>query len=87
MSKIILLIVVVAVAFMWFNKNKKNKQLAIENASAGSAFLAENAKDVDVATTDSGLQYKVLQQGTGDVHPKATDSVTVHYHLSRWQGF
>lgn len=80
MSKIILLVVVVAVAFMWFNKSKKNKLVAIENASAGSAFLADNAKDPDVSTTASGLQYKVLQQGTGNEHPKATDNVKVHYH-------
>jgi peptidylprolyl isomerase len=80
MSKIILLVIVVALAFMWFNKNKKNKLLAIENASAGSTFLAENAKDPDVSTTASGLQYKILQQGTGNEHPKATDNVKVHYH-------
>ncbi|KJZ10510.1 MAG: FKBP-type peptidyl-prolyl cis-trans isomerase [Marinomonas sp.] len=80
MSKIILLVIIVALAFLWFNKSKKNKQLAIENASAGSAFLAENAKDPDVVTTDSGLQFKILQQGTGDVHPNATDQVKVHYH-------
>lgn len=80
MSKIILLVIIVAVAFMWFNKNKKNKQLAIENASAGTSFLTENAKDPDVSTTESGLQYKVLQQGTGDVHPSASDNVKVHYH-------
>jgi len=80
MSKIILLVIVVAVAFMWFNKNKKNKLVAVENASAGSAFLAENAKDPDVSTTESGLQYKILQPGTGDTHPKASDNVKVHYH-------
>ncbi len=80
MSKIILLVIVVAVAFMWFNKNKKNKLVAIENASAGSAFLAENAKDPDVSSTESGLQYKILQPGTGDTHPNASDNVKVHYH-------
>lgn len=33
----------------------------------------------DAIKTDSGLASKVLQPGTGDVHPKATDQVTVHY--------
>ena len=80
MSKIILLILIVAIAFMFYNKSKKNKQAAIENASAGSAFLADNAKDPDVVTTESGLQFKILQTGTGDIHPKATDNVKVHYH-------
>lgn len=32
-----------------------------------------------VKKTASGLKYKVLSEGSGDVHPKATDNVTVHY--------
>ncbi|EAQ67310.1 putative peptidyl-prolyl cis-trans isomerase, FKBP-type [Marinomonas sp. MED121] len=80
MSKIILLILIVAIAFMFYNKSKKNKQAAIENASTGSAFLADNAKDPDVVTTESGLQFKILETGTGDIHPKASDNVKVHYH-------
>ncbi len=34
----------------------------------------------EVKTTASGLKYQVLKSGTGTVHPKATDTVTVHYH-------
>lgn len=45
---------------------------------AGEQFLAENAKKDGVITTASGLQYKVLTQGTG-AKPKTTDSVNVHY--------
>lgn len=44
----------------------------------GQAYLAANAKKDGVHTTDSGLQYKVLQEGTGK-SPKATDTVLVHY--------
>lgn len=33
-----------------------------------------------VKTTASGLKYEVLKSGSGTVHPKATDTVTVHYH-------
>ncbi|HHB80079.1 MAG TPA: FKBP-type peptidyl-prolyl cis-trans isomerase [Saprospiraceae bacterium] len=44
----------------------------------GKAFLAENATKEGVKTTASGLQYKVLKEGTGK-QPKATDVVTVHY--------
>ena len=47
--------------------------------AAGQAFLAANAKKEGVVTTASGLQYKVLQAGTGP-KPKATDTVNVHYH-------
>ena len=45
---------------------------------AGQAFLAANAKKEGVVTTASGLQYKVLQVGTG-TRPKATNTVNVHY--------
>ena len=44
----------------------------------GEQFLADNAKKEGVQTTASGLQYMVLEQGTG-AKPKATDRVTVHY--------
>ena len=45
---------------------------------AGQAFLAANAKKEGVVTTATGLQYKVLEAGTG-ARPKATDTVNVHY--------
>ncbi len=44
----------------------------------GKAFLAENAERPEVTKLPSGLQYEVLQEGTGAT-PKATDRVTVHY--------
>ena len=44
----------------------------------GQAYLLENAKKEGVHTTASGLQYKVLTEGTGK-SPKATDTVLVHY--------
>ena len=49
------------------------------NIEAGKEFLAENAKRDGVTTTATGLQYEVLEEGTG-VMPKETDKVTVHYH-------
>ncbi len=45
---------------------------------AGSDFLAANAKKEGVVTLPSGLQYKVLVKGTGDV-AAADDEVTVKY--------
>lgn len=42
------------------------------------AFLAENRKQSGVFATPSGLQYKVLQQGTG-VRPRPDQRVRVHY--------
>ncbi|MEM6397691.1 MAG: FKBP-type peptidyl-prolyl cis-trans isomerase [Bacteroidota bacterium] len=46
----------------------------------GTNFLAENAQRPEVKVTDSGLQYEVLQEGSGGQKPKATNTVTVHYH-------
>ena len=48
------------------------------NAAAGKAFLEENGKRVEVNVTPSGLQYEVLEEGTGKL-PSAGDNVTVHY--------
>jgi FKBP-type peptidyl-prolyl cis-trans isomerase len=44
----------------------------------GEAFLAENAKKEGVKVLPSGLQYKVIKEGTGK-QPKKTDTVSVHY--------
>jgi FKBP-type peptidyl-prolyl cis-trans isomerase FklB len=52
-------------------KSKFNKQ-------EGELFLAQNKKRPEVTTTESGLQYEVLVQGTGE-QPTAADTVTCHY--------
>mgnify|MGYP000474708075 CR=1 FL=1 len=51
---------------------------AAANKKAADAFLAENKGKAGVVTLPSGLQYKVLTEGTGAT-PKETDTVTVHY--------
>lgn len=51
---------------------------ADEALKAGETFLADNAKREGIKVTDSGLQYEVLTEGTGD-KPSAADRVTVHY--------
>ena len=47
-------------------------------AEAGKKFLAENKTKPGIATTKSGLQYKILTEGTGK-SPKPSDTVTVNY--------
>ena len=49
-----------------------------ENTKEGEAYLAENVKKDGVKTTESGLQYEILKEGSG-ASPSATDTVTVHY--------
>ncbi|MDR3192980.1 MAG: FKBP-type peptidyl-prolyl cis-trans isomerase [Treponema sp.] len=41
-------------------------------------FLAENSRKEGIITTDTGLQYEVITEGTG-VHPQVTDTVRVNY--------
>jgi len=53
--------------------------LGEEAAQANVDFLAENAQQEGVITTDSGLQYQVLEEGEGEVSPGPDDVVTVHY--------
>ena len=48
------------------------------NKKAGEDFLKKNAKKEDVKTLESGVQYKVIKEGTG-VIPKDTSRVKVHY--------
>jgi FKBP-type peptidyl-prolyl cis-trans isomerase FklB len=54
------------------------KKLGEKNKKEGEAFLAENKKKEGVKTLASGLQYKVIKEGTGK-KPKVTDTVTTHY--------
>jgi len=48
------------------------------NKEEGEKFLAANAKKEGVKTLESGVQYKVLKEGTGIV-PADTSLVKVHY--------
>lgn len=52
----------------------------------GETFLAQNKTKPGIKTTASGLQYEVLNPGTG-AQPKATDQVTVHYKGTLLNGF
>jgi FKBP-type peptidyl-prolyl cis-trans isomerase FklB len=59
-------------------KYAERKKKAEEYRGEGRDFLAANAKKPGVVTLSSGLQYKVLKEGTGK-SPGAHDSVTVNY--------
>lgn len=48
------------------------------NREEGEAFLAANAGRDGVQVTESGLQYRVIEEGDG-ARPAASDQVTVHY--------
>ena len=60
------------------DKAAKEEKLYGPNRDAGKKFLAENAKNDSVITLPSGLQYKVLVEGHGEV-PQADETVQVNY--------
>jgi len=62
------------------NQDRARKQAALSdtNLKAEKEFLIDNKSKAGVKTTASGLQYKVLRQGTG-AKPQATDKVKVNY--------
>ena len=56
----------------------REKKRMAELQKKNATFLEENKKNEGVVALPSGLQYKVVKQGSGP-KPKATDTVTVHY--------
>ena len=61
-------------------RHNTNKAKAQKNLSVGAVFLASNSSDIGVVVTSSGLQYKVLNQGEGQIKPLVSSKVKVHYH-------
>ncbi|GAB3275024.1 FKBP-type peptidyl-prolyl cis-trans isomerase [Parahaliea aestuarii] len=55
-------------------------ELAQKRAELASQFLTANAAREEVSTTASGLQYEVLEAGSGEGSPGPADQVVVHYH-------
>jgi FKBP-type peptidyl-prolyl cis-trans isomerase FklB len=59
-------------------EQEKMEKEGAENKAKGEAFLAKNAGEPGIKSLPNGLQYKVLQDGTGAM-PGPKDSVTVKY--------
>lgn len=59
-------------------QRKRSVERELEMLAAGEAFMEENARKEGVQTTESGLQYEILEAGTGE-RPGPQDQVTVHY--------
>ena len=68
----------VAQTMMQAIKAKELEKTYGPNKEAGEKFLAENAKKDGVKTLPSGVQYKVIKEGTGAI-PADTSLVKVHY--------
>ncbi|MGX9416679.1 FKBP-type peptidyl-prolyl cis-trans isomerase [Vibrio sp. RC27] len=72
--------ILLAMGIILFYRNWKASRAAVEHIEAGTRFLAENGQRDGVITTKSGLQYEIVEEGTGEVHPSSASKVTVHYH-------
>lgn len=80
MFKIIIIVIAIALIAFFAQRTISNKKSASENIKKGTDFLDANKNKDGVQTTSSGLQYLVLNAGTGSEHPGPTDHVKVHYH-------
>ena len=66
-------------------RKAEQDRIAGENLEKGKAFLEENRAKEGVKVLASGLQYKVISEGTGAV-PTASDKVTaLSWHVSGWE--
>ncbi|MEZ8465937.1 FKBP-type peptidyl-prolyl cis-trans isomerase [Vibrio splendidus] len=80
MSKFIIPVIVFILAGFMIYRTWMNHKSGEENIEQGQQFLVENGTKEGVVTTESGLQYLVLEEGTGTEHPTKNSKVTVHYH-------
>ena len=58
--------------------DKRMAAVSSENADKSAKMLAANGKKSGVVTTESGLQYQIVREGTG-VKPGERDTVEVNY--------
>jgi FKBP-type peptidyl-prolyl cis-trans isomerase len=65
-------------AEMMKKQQNQAQKLAETNKATGEKFLAENKAKAGVVTLPSGLQYKIIKEGTGP-KPTATDTVVTNY--------
>jgi len=57
---------------------KQKEAEGVKNLEEGKKFLEENAKKEGVISDPEGFQYKMMQEGSGEM-PKETDVVKVNY--------
>ncbi|GAB3099340.1 FKBP-type peptidyl-prolyl cis-trans isomerase [Aestuariicella hydrocarbonica] len=80
MVKVVAAILAVVVLVFMVQRAFAGKDVWQENLAQGAAFLEQNKTKDGVITTASGLQYLVLQEGTGTEKPGPRDKVKVSYH-------
>jgi FKBP-type peptidyl-prolyl cis-trans isomerase FkpA/FKBP-type peptidyl-prolyl cis-trans isomerase FklB len=69
-----------AMKAMYEKRKEKESHAATENKKKGDEFLSANKTKEGVKTTESGLQYKIDEEGDAKAEsPKPDSLVTVHY--------
>ncbi len=63
---------------IFINQDKHVREFSAKNLSESMAFLEQNRSKEGVTTLPSGLQYRIVRQGSGP-RPDADDAVTVHF--------
>ncbi|HVU10020.1 MAG TPA: FKBP-type peptidyl-prolyl cis-trans isomerase [Phototrophicaceae bacterium] len=71
---VVVIAAVVMIAALFLSQNTR----PTDSLSAGANFMATQAADPQVHKTPSGLEYRIVKQGTGP-KPAETDTVTVNY--------
>ena len=61
-------------------------KLASANKAKSQQFMAENKSKKGIVSLPSGVQYRVIEDGTGAKKPTAQSEVTVHYRGSLANG-
>lgn len=59
-------------------RQKEEAKTAEQNKKAADDFMAKNKGNPEIKATESGLQYKIVTEGSGPT-PKESDTVSVHY--------
>lgn len=85
-ASILCLLACVVASLAAADASECNKAGAAESLQQARSFLAENRTRAGVVTTDSGLQYTLLQEGDGGQQPRSRGTVVAHYELFNLAG-
>ena len=80
MLKIIALICLFLLPFYIMRRFANREEVFHKNVASGDDFLSKNKATEGVHTSESGLQYIILEKGGGDTCATLSDRVRVHYH-------
>ncbi len=80
MSKLIFPFIILILGSFFIYQTWTTHKVSETNFAHGQKFLLDNEKRSDVNTTNSGLQYEILNNGSGKIHPSFSSAVKVHYH-------